>query len=364
MSYKIFHFVSSLNVGGAERFALDLSVIQKQMGHEVVVLSAGDEDDLLVEEAEKIEIPTKIIHSGRIHFYSQLIFLLKERSSKKEKILHIHSPSILLYIAPILLILKYYRVKIIYTRHGCDPLARFKWYLSHRWGRYFVSLTTFVSQAGLDVFHKNHHWPKSSLRMIKNGVLVPENVSVLNKGAGQEIKKLRLGSVGRLVPLKSQQHLLEAVSKLACDKQGQIEVHIYGDGPDRVMLENFANQSIVYAEVYFHGMVLDRERIFSSIDMLVMCSETEGLSMSIMEAMARKKPVIATDVGDSGKLVLPEMTGKLYDYGDIEKLSNLIDHYVTNIKDREEQGRRAQEHIKDNYSILETAKLYDQCYKL
>ena len=130
------------------------------------------------------------------------------------------------------------------------------------------------------------------------------------------------------------------------------------------MLENFANQSIVYAEVYFHGMVLDRERIFSSIDMLVMCSETEGLSMSIMEAMARKKPVIATDVGDSSKLVLPEITGVLYDYGDVDKLSSTIVHYLTNIKDIEVQGVKAQEYIKDNYSIFETAKLYDQCYEI
>ena len=364
MSYKIFHFVSSLNVGGAERFALDLSVIQKQMGHEVVLLSAGGQDDLLVEETEKMQIPTKVIQSGRVNFYRQLINLIKEKSSKKQKILHIHSPSILLYIAPILFVLKCYRVKIIYTRHGCDPLAAFKWYLSHHWARYFVSLTTFVSQAGLDIFHEKHHWPKYSLRMIKNGVLVPNSQQALNKNSGNKIKKLRLGSVGRLVPLKSQQHLLKAVSQLPYNEQAQIEIHIYGDGPDRMMLEGFVDQSNIKAEVIFHGMILDRERIFNSIDILVMCSETEGLSMSIMEAMARKKPVIATDVGDSSKLVLPEITGVLYDYGDVDKLSSTIVHYLTNIKDIEVQGVKAQEYIKDNYSIFETAKLYDQCYEI
>ena len=164
MSYKIFHFVSSLNVGGAERFALDLSITQKSIGHEVEIISTGSHDDFLVQEACRLKVPVNTMPSGRINIYRRILCLL--RTSDK-RILHVHSPFVLLLLAPILLILKLYGVKIVYTRHGSDPLAQFKWFISHRWARYFVNETTFVSQSGLDVFHKNHRWPKSSLSLIK-----------------------------------------------------------------------------------------------------------------------------------------------------------------------------------------------------
>lgn len=359
MSYKVFHFVSSLNVGGAERFSLDLAITQRGIGHDVEIISTGALDDLLVREAGILQIPINIMPAGRVNSYQKILTLL--RTSGK-RILHIHSPHVLLFIGPILLLLKLYGVKIVYTRHGSDPLTKLKWFLSHRWARYFISETTFVSQAGLEVFHKNHHWPKASLKMIKNGVFIPNLLehSLEKKSINQ--KSLRIGSVGRLVSIKAQLHLLKAISKLSSVEKNQVEIHIYGDGPDKEMLVDYSNRSLSDVPVFFYGMILDREVIFSSIDLLIMCSETEGLSMSIMEAMAREVPVVATDVGDSAKLVLPERTGSLYNFGDVDDLARLIKFYLANDQRRVEQSKNAKNHIRDNYSILETAKLYDQCY--
>jgi len=360
MSYKIFHFVSSLNVGGAERFALDLAITQKSIGHSVEVISTGSHDEFLVQEAFSLKVPVNVMPSGRIKIYRRILFLV--RGSNKI-ILHIHSPYVLLLLAPILLVLKYYGVKLIYTRHGSDPLAKLKWFICHRWARYFIDETTFVSQSGLDVFHKNHCWPKSSLSLIKNGVLIPCRQRYENSEKDNNKKILRLGSVGRLVSIKAQIHLLKAVSMLSKEEKNKVEIHIYGDGPDREMLENYVDSSLTDVKVFLYGMILDREKIYSSIDLLVMCSETEGLSMSIMEAMARNVPVIATDVGDSAKLVLPELTGSLYKYDDIDNLAKLIKHYMAEDDVRLAQGQNAKKHIQDNYSILETAELYDACYE-
>ena len=104
-------------------------------------------------------------------------------------------------------------------------------------------------------------------------------------------------SVGRLVPLKGQQFLLEAIAALPETERQRISVQIFGDGPDRERLEAIAGNTLKDIPVVFHGNVMDREEIYRQIDVLAVTSRTEGLSLAIMEAMARQIPVIATAVG-------------------------------------------------------------------
>ena len=193
------------------------------------------------------------------------------------------------------------------------------------------------------------------LTTISNGIYVPD-------ASPPHVKDvLRIGSVGRMVELKGQSHLIDVLHRLEEKGFDQIEVHFFGDGPEREALHSAAS-GLKRITCTFHGMELDREKVYGSFDLLVVCSEQEGLSLAIMEAMARGRPAVATSVGDSPRLVIDGVTGYLYDYGDRDALEG---HLLSLKQDGdllERLGQQARTHIDENFSLESTDAAYQQVY--
>ncbi|KZY34450.1 hypothetical protein A3752_06275 [Oleiphilus sp. HI0081] len=352
---RVLHVLSSLKVGGAERFVLDLSAVQEQAGDHVEVFSCSSEECALDTEASKQSLNCILSSGDRFRDYKAVWHYFRTKSSKS--VLHIHSPFGLRFFVPLLPFLFLLGVRIVYTRHGIAPLASKKWRLIHRFANLFVSWVTFVSDAGKKAFYNTHGWKESKLVTISNGVFVPLQV------ANIESTKLRIGSVGRMVALKGQKGLINAVSRLDATLREKIEIHFFGDGPERSKLEALALEALNDGQCIFHGMELDRDKVYGSFDVLAVCSEQEGLSLAIMEAMARRIPVIATNVGDSPKLVLDDQTGFLYEYADVENLTKLITQLCEDDELRRSLGEKAREHMIENFSLESANEEYQKCYQ-
>lgn len=357
-SSTVFHFVSSLKVGGAERFVIDLAVVQKKYFKEVAIISFGAEDDFLLEDAQHHGIKVIFATAGTWGLYRQLKSLLPAGGSG---ILNIHSTFAFRSLCPIFPFLRSRTRVIIYTRHGCAPLESLRWRISHLVARPFVDAATFVSDAGRKVFLDQHHWAPTKLHHISNGVLIPEAQGD-SSSLGKVGKVVKIGSVGRMVKLKAQLHLLQALKSLPETQRSGIEVHFFGDGPMRPVLEDYIQNELDSTSVFFHGMVLDREQVYAAMDFLCVCSETEGLSLAIMEAMAREKPVVATNVGDSPLLVRHERTGLLYEYSDIEALQACLSEFIMDGDKRCQYGRNARELMETEFSLEKTHEQYLKCY--
>ncbi|MDX2367588.1 MAG: glycosyltransferase family 4 protein [Colwellia sp.] len=348
---KVAHVVSSLNIGGAERFVIDLCDVQKGLNINPTVISLGTPKELLVGECKKKNIAVVSYNHHPIFKLIRLFIALL-----KFDVIHIHSQHALKFLSYTFPLL---HKKIIYTRHGAAPLSSPEWVSLHLKVKPFVNIATFVSQEGLDIFQQNHGWESIPNYVIDNGVLI----SPLMKNADTNISKLRIGSVGRMIPLKNQLGLLKAINTLAEVTQTQIEVNFFGDGECSQSLTAYKKEHLAKVDVIFHGMVNDREKIYSSFDVLVVTSETEGLSMVIIEAMANKLPVIATNVGGNPKLVINGQTGWLFEYNDDEKLAEIIQNVINNKALISAIGDNAFSYISENFSIDTSAKKYAELYE-
>ena len=347
---KVAHVIGSLNIGGAERFIIDLSIAQKKQNIKPAVISLGHPTDDLVGTCHINNIP---IASYSSYSYVKLcrVFVVL----LKFDVIHIHSPHALKYLRLFLPVLK---KKVIYTRHGASPYSTDYWLKFHKKIKKFVSAITFVSQEGKDNFHQAHGWGNVTSAVVDNGVLIEP---VKKVPADNDV--LRIGSVGRVIPLKNQIGLLKAVHRLAPAAQLNVEIHFFGDGRSLADLKAFYNEKTPDLAVTFHGMVNDRERIYSSLDLLVVTSETEGLSMVIIEAMANSIPVIATNVGGNPRLVKHDKTGWLFGYDDDKTLSEQILNLIDNRSLVAEIGANALTYITDNFSIESSAKKYAELYE-
>ena len=347
---KVAHIVGSLKIGGAERFVIDLCEVQKNNSIQPVIISLGKPGEALEAECRKLNTPVYSYQNALVIKLLKVYFLLKNFT-----VVHIHTPHALKFLSPLLPLLT---AKIIYTRHGAAPLAGSHWIKLHKKANAYINTITFVSQEGLDNFQKTHHWHNVPNLVIDNGVLIKP----IDKKLATS-NRLRIGSVGRIIPLKNQIALLRAASMLPMSLQENLELHFYGDGECLSKLQDYNAKQNWPVKVFFHGMVNDRNVIYSSFDILAVTSETEGLSMVIIEAMANKIPTLATNVGGNPKLVIDGQTGYLFEYNDDEKLAKLLNSFADNSHLINELGEQAFSYIKSNFSLEATAKKYDELYQ-
>jgi glycosyltransferase involved in cell wall biosynthesis len=354
-SARIAHVVSSLQVGGAERIVLDLAIAQQQEGRSVTILSLGKDNDALVPEARSAGIPVASVGEFGVRAY-RLWAAYRWLQPRALGALHVHSPwclPLLAGLAPLV------SGSIIYTRHGAQAYDSRYWRMLHLWFHRYVDHLTFVSGEALEVHKRVYRELKIPHHLLEFGVKVGDQ-SARRKPSGDPI---RLGCVGRLVELKGHRYILDAVAKLGPTVAESVEIHIFGDGPLRESLEDHASR-YVPAPVIFHGCVVDREKIYSYIDLLVVGSRTEGLSMAIMEAMARGIPAVATDVGGNSRLVIPEVTGLLVPYADVEALAQALRSLVTAPGLLSKLGAGAFQRAKRHFALEQGAQRVIQLYGL
>tara|TARA_R110002050_G_scaffold150318_2_gene276988 strand:- start:55 stop:1107 length:1053 start_codon:yes stop_codon:yes gene_type:complete len=347
---KVAHIVGSLKIGGAERFVIDLCEVQKNNGKQPIIISLGQPGEPLEQECHQLKTP---VYSNNDLLIVKLIKVFYQLRTCN--IVHIHSPHALKFLS---LILPFIKAKIIYTRHGAAPLTDSQWIKLHKKAGQYISAITFVSQEGLDNFQQTHRWTNMPSYVIDNGVLIQPITKKTAENVG-----LSVGSVGRMIPLKNQIALLRAAALLPSAIQEHLTIHYFGDGECMAALQAYNSEQQWPVKVVFHGMVNNRDVIYSSFDVLAVTSETEGLSMVIIEAMANKIPVIASNVGGNPKLVIDNETGYLFDYNDDNKLAHLLLKVAENKQLIDKLGDNAFSYIKDNFSLEATAKKYAELYQ-
>lgn len=143
-------------------------------------------------------------------------------------------------------------------------------------------------------------------------------------------KTLTISSIARMIPVKGLTYLLKAISQLLRVRP-DLEFRIYGDGPLRQDLIDYATQLGLDWEKIFIGSFKHKELadIMLETDIFVLASVREGLPLSVIEAMAYSRPIVSTAVGGIPEIIEDGKTGLLCSPGDptclAEKLKILID---------------------------------------
>ncbi len=344
--------VSSLLVGGAERFVIDLCVEQRAQGMQAEIVSFGELGDPLVAVAEALGIKVSVVKGIK-----GLMQFRLWRAFRAQSIIHFHSPAALKVALPILPFCL--DRKMVYTRHGADPLASASWRKVHQFARRYIDNICFVSLEGQQVFHQQHGWEHVASAVIDNGIAMPEEREVVPH---PQDGRLRIGSVGRMVALKHQISLLKAVALLPVSLAQKIEVHFFGSGDQLPLLQQFSQQHLQQSEVIFHGLVSERAEIYNRFELLVVTSETEGMSLAIMEAMAYKRAVAATKVGGNPLLVEQGKTGYLFNYDDSQALAELIEQALTCPEQVIAFGEQGRQRILNQFSLQRTQQQYQAVY--
>jgi len=138
-----------------------------------------------------------------------------------------------------------------------------------------------------------------------------------------------VGIVGRLVPIKAHEILLEAGAALV-PRRPRLHVVIVGDGPRWAELHALRDELGLQDHVHFTGWRDDLVEIYSDLDVVVCCSQMEGTPSTIIEAGAAGRPVIGTRVGGLPDIILDGLNGVLIDPSDPPALVSALERILDN----------------------------------
>jgi glycosyltransferase involved in cell wall biosynthesis len=163
-----------------------------------------------------------------------------------------------------------------------------------------------------------------------------------------------------LVRRKGVDVLLEALARA---RSKELVLWIAGDGPERNSLDSLAEFSGLADRVRFLGRREDVPDLLHACDVLVLPSRREGLGVSALEAMAAKRPVVASRVGGLAEAVVDGRTGILVPPEDADALARAVDRIATDRGLRLRLGEAGPARISEGFLASQMAAAYDRLYR-
>jgi sugar transferase (PEP-CTERM/EpsH1 system associated) len=199
------------------------------------------------------------------------------------------------------------------------------------------------------------HWLRDTVRVsrpvtrITNGVDTdlyrPGSGAAARAELGVDSDAFVVGVVGRLDPIKDHDTLLAAYQRLRTTLPGSVLL-VVGAGPERRRLMASAPQG-----VRFLGNRSDIPDLLRALDVFVLPSVNEGISNTILEAMASGLPVVASRVGGNLELVEDGRSGRLFPVGDVEALTDVLRAYASSPELVARHGALGRQRAERDFSI-------------
>ena len=252
----------------------------------------------------------------------------------------------------------------VHGEHGRDVYdldgSNVKYNLLRRTANLFVNHYVTVSEDLAGWLTSTIGVPQARVTRICNGVDVQRFAprtgerSILGPPGFMTSHAFVIGSIGRMQIVKDQLTLARAfVRLLACQPavRDRVRLVMIGDGPLREECQHILQEGHAIDLAWLPGNRDDIPEIVRSLDLFVLPSLAEGISNTILEAMASGVAVLATRVGGNPELVSEGRTGMLVPANDPEAMAQAMSFYVTTPEVAAVQGHKGRARVEARFSL-------------
>jgi len=366
---KIVHVISTCGAGGAQVFVKELIKQLKFIGHDVElwVMSRVIDTDLVneqvlnfeklfISELNSYDIPVKFLNKRLHKDWIKTTRNLREQYYRfKPEIVHAHLESVTFHVVKAFSS----KTNIVQTIHSSVIHYPFlqKMYLQKSISRYVA-----ISNKVRSILINSLNLKPEKIVTIYNGIDL--NKFKINRKNNTEVKKII--SIGRLTKAKDYPNLFKAVDKLIQKLNNQNiplpSVNIVGTGEMENELKALTKKMNLDHMVSFLGVRQDIPELLKESDIYVMSSEWEGLSISLIEALASGIPIVATNAGSNNEVIENNVSGIIVPIKNSEALAEGMYNLIIN---KDLRDRLSKEAVKRSklFSIENCAKKHLEMYK-
>jgi glycosyltransferase involved in cell wall biosynthesis len=353
--------VLSLNPGGTERLVVELA--RRLQDEAPTMVCCLDDAGAWAREVQPHGIEVVALERGS-GFRPMLGRAVADLARRHEAtVIHAHHYSPFVYSC----LARFWRpgTRVIFTEHGrlSDTPPSAKRRLANRILARFPNRVFAVSE-DLRQHLVGEGFAAGALEVIYNGIEFgpvpdPETRSDVRQRLGVGDNTFVVGTIARLDPVKDLGTLIEAAAALRAEMP--IVVAIVGDGPERPSLEAGARRLGVDNQIRFLGHREDARRWLAGCDAYVNCSISEGVSLTILEAMAAALAIVATRVGGTPEVV-DAQSGRLIPARNVAALAQALVELARNPQMRAALGRSARQRLETRFTIDRMVREYAEVY--
>lgn len=358
---RVLQVVLSLNPGGTERLVLELAArLNADMSTMVCCLDqAGAWAREL--EARGVEVHALGRSPGFRPALGHAIARLADRH--RATVIHAHHYSPFVYSC--LARLWRRQVPVVFTEHGrlsdAPPSTRRRlanWLLAR------FPQRVFAVSSDLKEHLVGEGFRPQAIDVVYNGVDAGPAPDVAARARARQIlaasdQAFVIGTIARLDPVKDIGTLLRATAQLRSDTPAILVV--VGDGPERVRLERLAADFSIEPNVRFLGHRDDARALLAGCDVYANSSISEGVSLTILEAMAALLPVVATRVGGTPEVV-DTACGRLVPARDVDALAIALRELAHQPALRHALGRAGRQRVETRFALDRMVRTYRDVY--
>jgi glycosyltransferase involved in cell wall biosynthesis len=355
---RIAHLIDDLGCGGAEQVVVNLAASQARNGNIVWVVClrdlGGQTVDLLTLERAGVQIVP--LHKPPGLHFGTLRRLYGFLKAQRIDILHAHNHLVQHYAA---VSARLAGTVCLNTLHGTASVqSSAAWTKALFWASCLLSKKVVSVCAGVEAVLKGaFHLPARKLSVVDNGI---DLTAFLRISRIADRRPTTFGTIARLEAVKDHRTLLRAFGLLRRDHP-YIRLRLLGDGSLRKELEGLAFELQVADAVSFEGFSLDTAGFLTGIDVYVISSRSEGLPLTLLEAMGAGLPIVATSVGEIPTIVSDSGCGWLCPPASPEALRDSMRAALV-ATDTQEIGAKGRKFAMARYSADRMAADYAQIY--
>lgn len=222
-----------------------------------------------------------------------------------------------------------------------------------KFNRYFTDLAIVNSHAVARVTNEKEKIPEKRIRVISNAYVTPGDIVSEQIPEHEEYifeqAQYVIGIVANIRPIKRIGDAVRALGVIKNRYPG-VRLVVIGGG-DPAPLHELARQEGVENALFCLGSRSDPSIYIKRFDLALLCSESEGLSNSLVEYMLSGRPTICSDVGGNSEVIDHGHTGLLYPMGDVEELVKMICRLVEDEPFGTELGKNARNYATQKFSM-------------
>jgi glycosyltransferase involved in cell wall biosynthesis len=210
--------------------------------------------------------------------------------------------------------------------------------------------------------------PREKFAVVRLGIELEQRVGSADGRAetrrylGIPDGRFAVGWVGRMTAVKRGDDVLEGF-KLLRDRGVDATLCLVGDGPDRPHLERRAHELGIVRDTLFLGYQEDVAPLYAAFDALVLPSGNEGTPVSVIEALAAGRPVVATRVGGVPDVVRDDEDGFLVDAGATDELAERLSRLAADPALRERLAAAGRARVLPRYAVGRLVDDIDRLYR-
>jgi len=362
----LMHFVYSLGIGGAEKLAYDMIMGLPVGRYRPIVLCVGEDGPL---RGTLEESGCTVYYRPNIPGQTwQIVSWIKDLIRVEQvMVIHAHQYNPLQY--SVLAVLGNSRVNLVYTEHGrmYPEVWNWKRYLTNPLFALRINHIVSISESTRGAMQRYDNFPGRWIEVIHNGVRLEGlnpggDRQQMRRAMGVGIATRIIGTAGRLEQVKNLPMMLRGFKKVLTAFPDTVLL-IAGKGSERDNLEVLAGELGIADHVRFLGLRNDLPELFELLEVFLLVSFTEGISITLLEAMGSGVPAVVTRTGGNPEVVLDGVTGYLVEVGDEADMSQKVIELLADGDLAAQLGANGRARVRSEFSFGSMMDGYERLYQ-